>query len=149
MRLKSWNSKDFYAGVVFVFFGITALLVARTYPMGNAMRMGPGYMPTILGGILALLGLVIAARALWLSGEAISAWALRPLLLVLGAVLAFAVLVEPLGLVLAVLALVVTGCLGGSEFRLCEVAVLSLVLVVLAVAVFVYGLGLPFGMWPK
>ncbi|MBI5967269.1 MAG: tripartite tricarboxylate transporter TctB family protein, partial [Deltaproteobacteria bacterium] len=65
MRIKIRNPKDLYAGLVFIFFGVFALLMARSYPMGNAMRMGPGYFPSILGGSLALLGLVVAARSLW------------------------------------------------------------------------------------
>ncbi len=149
MRIRIRNRKDFYAGLIFIFFGVSAMLVARGYPMGRAARMGPGYFPYLLGGTLALLGLVIAARALWISGEPIKPWALRPLLLVLGAVLAFAFLVQPLGLVLAILALVFISCLAGWEYCLHEAIVLSLVLTALTVVVFFYGLRLPFNVWPE
>jgi hypothetical protein len=142
------NSKDFYSGLIFILFGLFVVVVARSYPMGTALRMGPGYFPTLLGAILALLGLVIAVRGLWISGEVLKRGAFRPLLLVLGAVLAFAFLIESLGLVLATLVLVVTSSLAGEEFRLHEVAVLCLALTALAVGLFVYGLGLPFKVWP-
>lgn len=149
MKIKIRYRRDFYSGLIFIFFGALAVLIARYYPMGTAVRMGPGYFPTILGGALALLGLIVSARSLWLSGEAIKLLALRPLVFVLGATLAFAYLIEPLGLVLATLALVIISSLGGWGFRLREVALLSLVLAVLAVGLFVYGLGLPFNMWPQ
>lgn len=142
------HSKDFYAGLIFIFFGGLAVLLARGLPMGTAMRMGPGYFPTSVGGTLALLGAVVAARALWWSSEAIKPWMLRPLLLVLGAVLVFAFLIDSLGLVPATLALILISSLGGGEFRLWEVVLLSLVLAVLAVSLFVYGLGLPLRVWP-
>jgi len=116
--------------------------------MGTAVRMGPGFFPTLLGGLLALLGLMVAAKDLWVNGEPVRGWAFRPLVLVFGAVLAFAFLVQSLGLVLATLALVVIRSLGGWEFRLREVAVLCLLSAALAVGVFAYGLGLPFKVWP-
>src|SRR5688572_14793899 len=43
------STKDFWTGVLYVFFGLTAIIVARDYGMGTAVRMGPAYFPTILG----------------------------------------------------------------------------------------------------
>lgn len=142
------NARDFHAGLLFVLLGLVAVGVARTYAMGTAARMGPRYFPTILGGLLVVLGVVVAARALRLRGEAIGRWRLRPLALVLGAVLAFAALVQPLGLVLATLAVVVVGRLAGPRPRPLEVGLLSLALTALAVGLFVWGLRLPFKVWP-
>lgn len=146
--MKIHKSKDFFAGVLFIIFGVSAVFIAQAYRMGTAVRMGPGYFPTLLGSVLTILGFIIAVRALWLNGAMIKLETLRPLLLIPAAVLAFSFLVQPLGLVLACLALVVIGSLGGWEFRLREVAVLYVVLVLLTVVVFVYGLKLPFKVWP-
>jgi hypothetical protein len=140
--------QDLWAGVFFVAVGVLAVLLARAYPIGTAMRMGPGYFPTVLGALVALLGIVIAIRGACLAGDELAPWGLRPLVLVLGGVLLFAALVRPLGLVVATLALVVTTSLGNREARLAEVAGLGLFLAALALGVFVYGLGLPFGVWP-
>ncbi len=126
-----------------------AMLEARNYSMGTAARMGPGYLPYILGGILILLGLMISTRSLWLSGEAIEPIVLRPLLLVTISVVAFTFMVGPLGLVLATLALVIISSLGGFEFRLREVLALYLGLVALAVGLFVYVLSVSFRVWPQ
>jgi len=140
--------QDLWAGVFFVAVGVLAVLLARAYPIGTAMRMGPGYFPTVLGALVALLGIVIAIRGACLAGAGLAPWGLRPLVLVLGGVLLFAALVRPLGLVVATLALVVTSSLGNREARLAEVAGLGLFLAALALGVFVYGLGLPFRVWP-
>lgn len=140
--------QDLWAGVFFVAVGVLAVLLARAHPIGTAMRMGPGYFPTVLGALVALLGIAIAIRGACQAGDELEPWGLQPLVLVLGGVLLFAALVRPLGLVVATLALVVTGSLGNREARLAEVAGLALFLAALAVGVFVYGLGLPFGVWP-
>jgi hypothetical protein len=61
--MKITNGKDFWAGLMFIAFGLGFMLVARNYAMGNAVRMGPAYFPTVLGGMLAVLGAAIFFRA--------------------------------------------------------------------------------------
>jgi hypothetical protein len=148
MKQQIFNKKDFYTGLIFIFFGIIAILEARHYVMGNAARMGPSYFPSIIGIILVLLGLIISVRPLWLSGNANERIVLGPLLLVTFAVLTFTVLIESLGLVLATLPLIVISSFGHVEFNLRKVIVLYLVLVASAVCVFVYLLKIPFRVWP-
>lgn len=146
--IKISNSKDFYAGLIFLSFGILTLAINRSYPMGTAARMGPGFFPFLLGIVVALLGFLIAARSLMGKVEEVQPLAMRPLVLVLGAVAAFAILIQPLGLLLGVLVLVVISSLGGPECRLRDVVILYFVLAAMAVGLFVYGLGLPLKVWP-
>lgn len=61
MHIK--NGKDFWAGLMFSGFGLGFITIAFDYPMGSAGRMGPAYFPTVLGGLLALLGVAIVFRA--------------------------------------------------------------------------------------
>src|SRR2546425_13181410 len=61
--MKITNGKDFWAGAMFIAFGLAFMIVAQNYAMGNAVRMGPAYFPTVLGGILAVLGAVVLLRA--------------------------------------------------------------------------------------
>jgi hypothetical protein len=142
------NPKDFYAGLFFIFFGVATFVISRSYAMGTTIRMGPGYFPTLLGGILTLLGLMVSARALWVKGEPIKAGKVRPVLLILVSIVAFAYLLERIGLVLASFLLIMTSSLGGGEFRFREVILFYLILTALSVAIFIYGLGLPFKVWP-
>jgi putative tricarboxylic transport membrane protein len=148
MRIAS--PKDFWAGLLFGGLGLFVALYAAThYKLGTAVRMGPGYFPTWVGGLVALLGLVLVVRSLRLSGPRLPRLHLRPTLLVLGASIAFGYLLKPLGLVLASVLLVVVGAAGGHEFRWREVPWLAAALAAFAVAVFVYGLELPFPLWPE
>ncbi len=148
MKVRICRSSDVFAGLLFLFFGVIALVMSRNYAMGSVEKMGPGYFPAVLGGCLVLVGLIVAGHGLFFGTEAVEPWKFRPLLLILGSVVAFAYLVAPFGLVVATLVLVVTSCLGGWEFRFREMVLSCIVLAAMALGIFVYGLGLPFRVWP-
>ncbi len=61
--MKITNGKDFWAGLMFMGFGLGFVVVSQEYAMGTAVRMGPAYFPTVLGGILVVLGGVVFFRA--------------------------------------------------------------------------------------
>ena len=153
MRLSIHNRRDFFAGLIFLFFGVLAATLSRDYPMGSAMRMGPGYFPFLLGAFLALLGFAICVRSLALRGHGIESDGIesvdpRALVLVLAAVAAFAATIDGAGIVIAATLVLVIGAAASRESRYREVIALTLLLVALTVGVFVYGLGLPFRLWP-
>ncbi len=83
--------KDFWSGVMFCGFAAVALLAARGYALGTAGKMGPGYFPLLLGGVLAGLGLILIGRSLVLDGEAVPRIHLLPLAVIAGAVALFGV----------------------------------------------------------
>jgi hypothetical protein len=112
------------------------------------MRMGPGYFPTILGALLALLGLAVLVRSLAGSATPRPSFSLKSLALILASVAAFALSVERLGIVAAVVLVVLVSALASERFRWREVLPLALIMVVLAVGLFTKGLGLPFRLVP-
>jgi hypothetical protein len=61
--MKVTNGKDFWAGLMFMSFGLGFMYVSRDYSMGTAVRMGPAYFPMVLGGMLTVLGAVVFFRA--------------------------------------------------------------------------------------
>ncbi|MGH8629774.1 MAG: tripartite tricarboxylate transporter TctB family protein [Burkholderiales bacterium] len=146
MKLRS--RRDFFAGLIFLAFGVIAAVVARDYPIGSAVRMGPGYFPLVLGCILALLGLVVIGRGLLRDGPAPERTYWRPLTLILVAIAVFAASVESLGIAPATALLVAIGATASPESRRYEALLLVAVLVLFTLAVFVYGLKLPFKVWP-
>ena len=148
MKIKS--PQDFWAGLMFIGFGLFFATVALVnYQMGSAVRMGPAYFPTVLGGLLVFLGAIVMFNSFVATGPNVAKFHFRPLLFVMVSSLAFAYLLKPLGLVLASIALVFISAYGGHEFKWKEVAILSAVLVVLSVVVFVKGLTLPFPICPS
>jgi putative Ca2+/H+ antiporter (TMEM165/GDT1 family) len=58
------RKRDFYAGGLMVLLGLGVALKGSTYRAGTLMHMGPGFLPTVLGIILVLIGIAIAAVAL-------------------------------------------------------------------------------------
>ena len=148
MKIKA--PRDFWAGLMFIAFGLFFLIVAQmNYQMGTAVRMGPGYFPTVLGGMLAVLGAVVLFGSLAMEGPPVGKFHFRPLLFILASSLAFAYLLKPLGLIFASAALIFISAFGGHEFKWKEVAILTVVLVIFSVLVFVKGLTLPFPICPS
>jgi hypothetical protein len=141
------RSKDFYAGLIFIAFGLVALIVGRDYTMGTAVRMGPGYFPTMLGWLLCFMGVVVSSRGILGAEDPVERSALRPFLVIV-ALVAFAVALQPLGLVIAIVLLIVISALAGHEFHWGETLILAVILVVMSLVVFVWGLGLQFKVWP-
>ena len=147
MKIKS--PQDFWAGLMFIAFGVFFVVVAQmSYQMGTAVRMGPGYFPTVLGGMLAFLGAVVLVDSVVEEGPPIAKFHFRPLLFIAASSLAFAYLLKPLGLAGASAALIFISAYGGHEFKWKEVAILSVILIIFSVLVFVKGLVLPFPICP-
>jgi hypothetical protein len=146
MKIKA--PRDFWAGLMFIGFGLGFMIVAGNYAMGTAVRMGPAYFPTVLGGLLALIGIAIFIESFISTGPKVPTIVLRPMTLILLGVCLFGILLKPLGLIVSTALLIGIGALGGHEFKLKEVVILYAVLVVFSVAVFVRGLGLPIPVCP-
>jgi hypothetical protein len=148
MRIK--NPTDFWTGLSFGGFGLVVAVYAAThYSVGTAIRMGPGYFPTAIGALVALLGLALLVSSLRVEGPRLPRLPLRPIVLILASSIAFGYLLKPLGLVVSTILLVLVSAAGGHEFRLREALALAAGLALFSIAVFVYGLGLPFPLWPE
>ena len=143
------HPKDFYAGLVFIAFGIAAIAIGSNYTLGSAARMGPGYFPRILGILLIVLGAILTLRALRLNGSPIPAWKWRPTLIVIGSVVLFGLMVTRAGLVVSTIVLIVLSSAGSHEFRPREAAISAVLLAALCVGIFVIGLKLQIAIWPS
>jgi hypothetical protein len=157
------NAQDFWSGVMFAAFGVFFMVFARNYDMGTAARMGPAFFPTMLGGLLLFLGVLIGLRALAPGTKeskgsafhvvpgaegAITRFHFKPLLLVLGAVVSFGLLLRPAGLIVSLAVLIVVSSLGSDQFRLRDVVLLTIGLTILVLVVFIYGLSMTVPVWP-
>jgi hypothetical protein len=135
-------SKDLWSGLMFVGFGVVALVMGSNLAIGTAIRMGPGYVPRMLSYILIGLGIAIVARALIAPGEAIERLRWKPVTMITIGVLVFALLFERLGLAPALVCLIFLAALGGEEFKLVETILACVVLTALCIAIFKLGLSM-------
>jgi hypothetical protein len=73
MKLNIKSPKDFWAGLMFIGVGGFFMVWALThYQMGTAVRMGPAYFPTVLGGLLLFLGVLVLMQGLSMQGAPLS-----------------------------------------------------------------------------
>jgi hypothetical protein len=150
MQPKIRNLQDFWSGIFFAALGLLAIYLSRSYEMGSALAPGPGYFPTWLGGIMTGFGILICVLSFGLtaaSGEdqAPEAWGLRPWFVLSAALAVFAVLMDAdFGFVPSLVVLIAGAALAHGDVRWRETALLSIFLSAAAVAIFVYGLGMPY-----
>lgn len=142
------RERGFWAGVLFLCCGLFFMVFAQRYPIGTAADMGAGYFPAVVGGLLALLGIVRMTLASLRPEGAVSGLEWRPLVFVIGSVLFFGFAVRTLGIVLATAIVVGLTSLAAKGARPGEVALLALGMVVVAAIGFVYGLGVALPLWP-
>ena len=149
MRLRISRPKEFYAGLIFASIGALAAAGAQQYRLGTALRMGPGYFPTLLGIVLVLVGLASVVQGLRADKEddPISKHDLAPLFFILAGIVGFALTVERFGLVAAIFVLVGLSCFMRLRSHPIEVLVTYLVLVTFSVGVFVKSFGLIIPVW--
>jgi hypothetical protein len=149
LALRIRSQSDFWCGLLFAAIGIAAMVLAQNYRFGSAARMGPGFFPMMLGGLLAVLGLALTVPALFRDGERLPRLRLRPFVMVLLGIAAFGASLEYLGFAVAVLALVLVGGLADPELRPLETAGVALFMMVFSIGIFVGLLGMPLPLWPS
>jgi Tripartite tricarboxylate transporter TctB family len=187
------NMPDVVAGVLFVVVGLSVMWLAGDYNPGTAARIGPGYFPRMLGGVLALLGVIITAQGLWQRTSAghdapfplrsilmaivamagfwimlgtvgkkgytgldipvimmlvLAFLASKELFWVLAGIAAFGVLLQPAGLVVASFVLIYISSIASHQFHWKATLCSWIALLLLCLAIFVYGLRLQFPVWP-
>lgn len=138
------DNRDFLAGLLFCAIGAGGLYVALSYPFGSVQHMGPGFFPRALGVILIGFGVVTMARGLRHAVPVEGGWGWFPLVVITVSLVAFGWLIERVGLVPSLAVLVLVSAYAGKEFKWIEAIALAAVLCLMAVAIFVWGLGLPY-----
>jgi putative tricarboxylic transport membrane protein len=144
MQLR--NPKDFWTGIIYVLFGSGAFFLAHDYTMGTALKMGPGYFPTILSVLLVLIGIVSLIRSFARQGSPVEAFTVKGLAVVLGATFLFGLLIRGGGLIVALPVLVVASAAASSRFRWRQSLLLAAGLTLFCTLVFLKGLGVPIPM---
>lgn len=142
------NMQDLLCGMFFIAIGVLGLWIARDYPRGSAIRLGTGVFPVILCWGMIASGAVIFFKGLFTNGQKMGRFAWRPVILVGAAATAFALLIDPAGLVVAMLAMIVLAGFAGHEFYPKEFIIFSIILVLMGVMMFIWGLGMPIKTFP-
>ena len=141
--------RDYYAGTLMLLLGVGAAVTGTGYKFGTLARMGPGFMPVVLGVVLAFIGVLIAGTAVGSSEDDDKkflpanpqwfGWAC-----ILGGPVAFIILGTYIGMIPAVFACVFICALGDKTATYKSSVVLAAGVTVFGVALFHYLLNIPF-----
>lgn len=149
MKIKS--QRDFWSGLMFIGIGLAFAWGATNYSFGSSARPGPGYFPFGLGILMALLGAAVLFKALTIEtegGDPIGAFAWKPLIIIVGAMVLFGLLLPRVGMFVALPLLVITSALAGDEFHPIEALINAAIITAFSWLVFIYGLNLTIPLKP-
>ena len=151
MKFDWRNNRDFFAGLFYVILGAVGMFIARDYPFGSALRMGPGYFPTVLGAIMICFGVAVAMMGIKNNEKIKPHWSFRALVMLPVATVVFGWMMEETGFIPALLVLIPLSAAAGKEFKWLEISLLTVGVTILSVLLFIKGLGLPYplikGLW--
>ena len=137
--------KDLLSGLIFVGIGLTFGYATLGYNIGTALRMGPGYFPLVLSGIMVLLGVVITVQS-FATGPDETPLGRVPwlgLVLIIGALIFFGATVRGLGLVPALFVTTFMSAFASRHTGLVGAFVLAACLTLICFLLFVWALGMP------
>ncbi|YBV94441.1 tripartite tricarboxylate transporter TctB family protein (plasmid) [Phyllobacteriaceae bacterium JZ32] len=133
---------DRLAGLIFILLGVVFLWFGLDFGFGSMLRMGPGFFPVILSGLLVAAGVVISTRSL-VSDEPIRIPRLGPMARVLGAMIIFAAFMQPLGSYLTLPVVIILAASASPAFRWKSALLLAAGLTLFSDLIFRVALGLP------
>jgi len=145
LRIRS--PQDLGAAVVLVAIGLAGAYFGRDLAFGSSGRMGPGYFPAILSWAIVSVGIIVGFKSLTIDGPRIEPIQLRPLLVIIAAILLFGLLIGAVGLAISAVLLTVLAAYARRDARLGEALLLGIGLAAFTVIVFVYGLSQPLPAW--
>ena len=144
MKTPLQHNRDFLAGMLFLLIGGIGFYVALSYNFGSLQKMGPGYFPRVLSGILIAFGAITLLRGLKSGARVQGSWGWVPLLMLTVALISFGFLMEHVGMIPALVVMFFAAAYAGKEARFLEVLVLTVIMCIAATAIFIWGLKLPY-----
>lgn len=142
MRQPERNRPEIAAGLIWVGIGLGATLIASAYAFGTIVRMGPGFVPIMLGILLAVLGLVVAWQGRRLPKVSLDL-RFRAIACILGGIIVWVAMIDHLGFVPSTLALIGISALAERGIKPMETAALAAGMTIVGYLIFIYGIGIP------
>ena len=147
LRMNKRDSRDIIGGMLVTAIGLFFVIYAQRYSFGSLTRMGPGYFPVVLGGVLTVLGVLVALPAWFRTGTAPSVnW--KNFLFVIGSVLAFGAALQTLGLIFATMITVVIASMADKDITWRGRGMLAVAVALITYLIIITGLSMVLPIWP-
>ena len=147
--LRVQNPQDVYGGMALVLLTLIAFVASNDLPGMRGFAFGPGTAPRLFAFTLGILALAVVIGGFLTRGPEVSAYNLRGVMFVIGAILAFAATIRPLGLIIASFATMVICSAAADDVKWRETLVVAVAITAFCAILFPYGLNLPFQLWPR
>lgn len=147
--LRVQNPQDVYGGMALIFISLIAFVASNDLPGMRGFAFGPGTAPRLFAFSLAILSLGVLITGLLTPGPDVSSYKLRGVIFIIGAILAFAAAIRPLGLVIASFSCMVICAAAAQDVRWRETVLIAALVTAFCAVLFPYGLALPFQLWPR
>ncbi len=147
--LQVQNPQDVYGGMALILVPLIAFVASNDLPGMRGFAFGPGTAPRLFAFTLAILALGVVVGGLLTVGPDITAYKVRGVVFIIGAILCFAATIRPLGLVIASFSTMVICAAAADDVKWRETLIVAVVITIFVSVLFPYGLNLPFQLWPR
>jgi hypothetical protein len=147
--LRVQNPQDVYGGMALILLALVAFVASNDLPGMRGFAFGPGTAPRLFAFALAVLALGVVVGGFLIAGPSVSAYKLRGVIFIIGAILAFAATIRPLGLVTASFCTMIVCAAAADDVKWRETIIVAVGVTAFVSILFPYGLNLPFQLWPR
>jgi putative tricarboxylic transport membrane protein len=147
--LRVLNHQDFYGGMALILLALTAFVASNDLPGMRGFAFGPGTAPRLFAFTLIVMSLGVVVSGLLIKGPHVTPYKVRGVIFIIGAILAFAASIRPLGLVVASFSCIVICAAAAEDVKWRETVIWAVILTTFCAFLFPYGLNLPFQLWPR
>lgn len=141
--------QDFWGGVVLMAIALFALWASSDLQGMRGFSFGPGTAPRMFGYLLLALGAGVALTGFFVEGPPLQRYGIRGPFFVTLAILAFAVMIRPLGLIVTSFISFMIAAMGSDETQWKEAIIVGICLTIGCALLFPYALGLPLDLFPR
>lgn len=143
------NPRDFYGGLALVALALAAFWAAGDLSSMHGFSFGAGTAPRLFSIMLGVTGAMVAVIGLVTDGPALERWAVRGPVMIVAAILTFALMIRPFGLIAASFIAMMISAAASKEVRWGESIVWSAVVTAFCAVLFPKVLNLPMDLWPQ
>ena len=141
--------QDFYGGLALMGIALFALWAASDLQGMRGFSFGPGTAPRMFAYLLLALGAGVALTGFLADGPPLQRYGIRGPLFVTLAILAFSVMIRPLGLIVSAFVSFMIAAMGSDETKWIEATIVGICLTVGCALLFPYAHGLPLDLFPR